>query len=114
LAEGVLALALLVSLQLAITWLSVRSERFQQFVKAQPRLVLHRGRFLDEAMREERVTREEVLAAIRSHGMKSASEALAVVLETDGSISVVGDSARHRTDRQDALEPILPQARADS
>ena len=51
LAEGVLALALLICLQYAITWLSVRSPRFQALVKAEPTLLVHRGRFLDGAMR---------------------------------------------------------------
>ena len=34
LAEGVLVFAVLIFLQLAITWLSTRSERFQGFIKA--------------------------------------------------------------------------------
>src|SRR5690348_14738538 len=53
LAEGVLALALLVFLQFAITWLSVRSPSFQSLVKSEPTLIMHRGRPLDAAMREQ-------------------------------------------------------------
>lgn len=87
--EGVLAFALLVGLQLAITWLSVRSERMQALVKAQPRLLLHRGRLLPEALREERVTEEELRAAVRAEGIGSLEEVAAVVLETDGSFSVL-------------------------
>jgi uncharacterized membrane protein YcaP (DUF421 family) len=87
--EGVLALALLIGLQLAIAWLSVRSERVQEFVKAQPRLLLHRGRMLPAALREERVTEEEVRAAARAQGIGSLGEVDAVVLETDGSFSVL-------------------------
>lgn len=89
LAEGVLAFALLIVLQLAITWLSVRSERFQALLKAQPRLLLHRGRLLPEALRRERVTEEEVRAALRAQGTASLEEVDAVVLETDGTFSVL-------------------------
>jgi uncharacterized membrane protein YcaP (DUF421 family) len=39
LSEGVLALALLISLQYLITWLSVRSESFQELIKAEPSLL---------------------------------------------------------------------------
>src|SRR5918911_4171620 len=46
LAEGVLAFALLILLQFAITWLSVRSGRVQGLVKAEPSLMLHHGRLL--------------------------------------------------------------------
>jgi uncharacterized membrane protein YcaP (DUF421 family) len=85
LAEGVLAMALLVFLQFAITWLSVRSSRFQEMVKSEPTLVMHQGRFLDGAMRTQRITREEIMAALRSNGLADA----AVVLETDGTIAVI-------------------------
>ena len=87
--EGVLAFALLILLQLAITWLSVRSERVQALVKAQPRLLLHRGRLLPEALRAERVTEEELRAAVRAQGAGSLEELDAVVLETDGTLSVL-------------------------
>ena len=89
LAEGLLAFALLVSLQFAITWLSVRSKAVRRSVKAEPALLLHRGQFLRRAMRAERVTEEEVRAAVRAAGVGSLDEAEAVVLETDGTVTVL-------------------------
>ncbi|MFN4090260.1 MAG: DUF421 domain-containing protein [Alphaproteobacteria bacterium] len=89
LSEGLLAFALLIGLQYAITWLSVRSEAFQRLIKAEPTLLLYRGRFLPAAMRTQRVTRDEILAVLRAQGVPRAEDAGAVVLETDGSISVV-------------------------
>jgi uncharacterized membrane protein YcaP (DUF421 family) len=89
LAEGVLAMTLLVFLQFAITWLSVRSSRFQEVVKSEPTLIMHQGRFLDGAMRTQRITREEIMAALRSNGLADAADVAAVVLETDGTVSVI-------------------------
>ncbi len=89
LAEGLLAFVLLVGLQYAVAWLSVRSPRFDALVKSEPSLLLHRGRFLDGAMRRQRVTREEVVSALRSSGLARPGDAAAVVLEADGSLSVV-------------------------
>jgi uncharacterized membrane protein YcaP (DUF421 family) len=89
LAEGVLALGLLIFLQYAITWLSVRSLRFQTLIKAEPILLLHRGRLLGGAMRAERITREEILAALRASGAADMRAIAAVVLETDGTLSVI-------------------------
>jgi uncharacterized membrane protein YcaP (DUF421 family) len=91
LAEGVAALGLLVVLQYGITWQSVRSPRFQALIKDEPTLLLHRGRFLDDAMKEQRLTREEVSAALRAGGVADLSQVAAVVLETDGSISIIQD-----------------------
>ena len=92
LAEGALALALLISLQYAIAWLSVRSPRLEGMIKAEPTLLLHRGRFLEQAMRAERITREEILAALRASGAAESQAIAAVVLETDGSLSVIAQA----------------------
>ena len=89
LADGLLGFALLVGLQYAVAWLSVRSPRFGAVVKSEPSLLLHRGRFLEGAMRRQRVTQEEVVSALRSSGLARPEDAAAVVLETDGSLSVV-------------------------
>ena len=106
LAEGVLAFALLILLQYAITWASIRSERFQGLIKAEPRLLLHRGRFLNGAMRVERVTTEEILAALRAEGVAERSAVLAVVLETDGTLSIVPGEAG--SERGDTLRNVSP------
>ncbi len=89
LVEGIVALSLLVFLQYAITWLSVRTDWFQEWVKAEPTLIAHDGAFLDDTLRRQRITREEVIAALRSSGLTEISQARSVILETDGSISVI-------------------------
>ena len=106
LAEGLLAFALLAGMQFVIAWLSVRSARFQGFVKAEPTLLLHRGRFLDAALRAERVTREEVLAVLRSNGVDDPAGVAAVVLETDGSFSVLESGPEAPTLRNVAEERL--------
>jgi uncharacterized membrane protein YcaP (DUF421 family) len=101
LAEGVLGMALLVFLQFVIAWLQARSPGFQALVKSEPTLIMHRGRFLDGALRAQRITREEVMAALRSNGVADGARVAAVVLETDGTIAVIQDAA------QDAEKPTL-------
>jgi uncharacterized membrane protein YcaP (DUF421 family) len=89
LTAGLLALALLVALQLAVAWLSARSPPFRGFVKSQPRLLFARGSMIDEALLDERVAPEEVWAAMRASGHADPEDVAAVVLETDGTFSVV-------------------------
>lgn len=104
LAAGLTAFALLCFLQYAATFSSVRSRRIQQLIKGEPALVYHQGAFLPAAMKRERVTREEVEAAARGAGRAGLAEVESVVLETDGSFSVItGDAARER---------LLTEARA--
>ena len=96
LAEGLLALFLLCGLQFAVAYLSVRSERIEAMVKSEPTLLLYKGRFLEAAMRRERMTKGEVLAALRAQGVGDVSQAEAAVLESDGSVSVVTSAGADR------------------
>ncbi|MBR2513618.1 MAG: DUF421 domain-containing protein [Halomonas sp.] len=89
LAEGALALALLISLQFIITWLSVRFSWVKRLITGEPLMLLYRGEYLTAALRQARVTKEEVRSAVRSSGVGQLSAVEAVVLETDGSLSVV-------------------------
>ncbi len=94
-------MALLVFFQFAITWLSVRSSGFRDLVKSEPTLIMHQGELLDGAKQAQRITRDEVMAAVRSNGLMDASQAAAVVLETDGTIAVITAA------EQEAAAPTL-------
>lgn len=89
LAEGALAFALLIGLQFLVTWSSVRARWVRQLATGEPRMLLYCGNLLPTALLKARVTEDEVRAAIRSAGHDSLEQVHAVVLETDGSFSVV-------------------------
>lgn len=89
LVEGIAAMGLLITLQYAITWLSVRSGRVRRAVKNTPTLLLREGEVRHDAMHEQRVTESELQAAVRSQGHASLESIDAVVLETDGTFSVI-------------------------
>ena len=89
LAEGVLAFVTLAGMQFVVAWLSVRSPRFSNLVKSEPTLLLRDGRFLRDAMRRQRVTEIELVAALRNQGVGDADKVAAVVLETDGTFSII-------------------------
>ena len=89
LADGAVAFGLLAALQFSVAWLSIRAPWFRRLVKSDPTLLVRDGVFLRDAMRRERVDRDEILAAIRNNGITTVNEVGAVVLETDGSFSVL-------------------------
>lgn len=90
LAQGTMAFAVLIGLQFVITWTSVRMRWVRKLVTGEPSLSLHRGKYLQSELQRTRVTEDEILAAVRSAGLSAVEEVAAVVLETDGSFSVVG------------------------
>jgi uncharacterized membrane protein YcaP (DUF421 family) len=92
LAEGLLALALLIALQWVVAWGSVRSQQVSELVKSEPQILYHRGAMIEAALKRERVTPEEIAAAARGSGYGELDEVDTVLLETDGSFSVIGRS----------------------
>lgn len=88
-AEAATAFLLLAGLQYVVSWLEVRWPAFAGLVTAQPSLLFYRGRFLEAAMRKERIRREDMLGAIRKNRLSGLSQVEAIVLESDGTLSVV-------------------------
>ena len=87
--QGLAAFALLIALQYAVTWSGLRFPWVRRIVTGEPRLLALRGRPLADEMRRARVAEDELRAALRARGFASLSEVEAVVLETDGSLSVL-------------------------
>lgn len=92
-AEGVLALALLVALQFVMSWMTVRSTFVRRLIKSEPAYLYRDRAYVEKRLLLERVTEAEVRAAVRQQGIGSMKEVEAVVLETDGSVSIVRRSA---------------------
>ncbi|RLV55672.1 DUF421 domain-containing protein [Aeromicrobium phragmitis] len=88
-AEGVVALGLLTGLQLVVAWISSHWPKVRSLVTAAPTLLVRDGMIVPEALRRHRLTESEVHQAIRSSGSGSLSNMAAVVLETNGTISVI-------------------------
>ncbi len=88
LAEGVLALAVLIVLQFVVSWSSHRWRRAERLVKSEP-VLLYRSGFLHGSMRRTRMTEDEVRQAARASGEASLDDVAAVMLETDGTLSVL-------------------------
>ena len=90
-AQGMTAFGLLVGLQYAVTWASVRSDTFASLVKSDPTILYYKGRFFRDAMRRERVPEGEILGAIRQSGQGAPAEIAAVVLESNGELIVMNE-----------------------
>lgn len=107
LAEGATALGLLVALQFVVTWLSTRTRWVRRLVTGEPSLLAFRGQLIGGALKRARVTEDEVRAAVRAQGLAQLGDVEAVVLETDGSFSVVrrpprGGDAPESREEEDA------------
>lgn len=88
-AEGTVALILLAALQYFAALVSSRRPRSRTVLTARPTVLVDHGVVLDTALREQRVSPGEINQAVRASGVGDLGRIAAVVLETDGSLSVI-------------------------
>lgn len=87
--EGVAALAVLALLQSVVATVTARYPRARAVVTAEPTLLLRDGVLLHQALTQQRLTASEVRQSIRASGHGDLKDVAAVVLETDGTLSVI-------------------------
>lgn len=86
---GLVAAAVLVGLDRGLRFLEQRSKRVEQIIEGEARMLIRNGVVLGKALREEDISTDELMAALRQHGVLRPDQVELAVLETDGSISVV-------------------------
>ncbi|MFL0584764.1 DUF421 domain-containing protein [Solibacillus silvestris] len=87
--EGLLAFVLLILLQFLLTFTSVRWKKFNKVIKSEPSLLYLNGSFLRETMKKERISEGDILQSVRNDGIGDLKEVKAIVLENDGSLSII-------------------------
>jgi uncharacterized membrane protein YcaP (DUF421 family) len=110
-AEGAVALAMLTVLQLLVASTTSRLPFTRKVLTAEPTYLVRDGVLDEAAMRNERIAAAEVRQALRSSGAGSLQEVAAVILETDGTLSVI---TRSRAGDSWALEDVRDSTRPDS
>lgn len=93
-AEGVTAFAILIGLQYTIAWLTVRSDKVKKLIKNEPSLLYYNGEYLKDVMNHSRVVKGEIEQSVRNQGYANLESVEAVVLETDGSFSIISKSGK--------------------
>ncbi|NNC59920.1 MAG: DUF421 domain-containing protein [Erythrobacter sp.] len=96
--QSMVAIAALFFVQLLVSRIRKDHDPFEQAIQNEPVLLMREGAFCEQAMKEERVTRSDLVAKLRDANVLEMSKVRAVVLETTGDISVM---------HGETLEPVL-------
>jgi uncharacterized membrane protein YcaP (DUF421 family) len=98
---GLVSASILLLMNLLFTWLLNRFPQLEKRVVGEPAVLVSEGSVQWERMKGEGVTRDELMAALREHGVTRLDDVRLAVLEVDGDISVVPrDSLVHRSRRR--------------
>ena len=87
--EGISSILVLYLLQFLVTKYASISPQFSSFILSEPRIVFYQGQFLPDAMRAERLTRQEIECAMRSEGVHSFDDVEAIVFESDAKLTII-------------------------
>jgi uncharacterized membrane protein YcaP (DUF421 family) len=86
---GLLIIGTLLVVNFAVNWLEIRLPLFREAFVGEPTIIAQDGKWRTQAMRREGVSQREAEMALREHGVERVEDTRLVVLETDGSFSVV-------------------------
>jgi uncharacterized membrane protein YcaP (DUF421 family) len=105
--DGIQGFFLLIFLQYAITWLSVRYKKVKKLITSNPTLLVYKGEMLEDVMKRERITVEEVYVAVRKSGKTNLEDIYAIVLETTGTMNVIPESKQINENTQPRKQEAL-------
>ncbi|MGZ4149432.1 MAG: DUF421 domain-containing protein [Actinomycetota bacterium] len=91
---GLAAAGVLLLVNFAVVRLVGHGGRAERFLEGVPTLLVKDGAFVDQALRHEGLASDEVMMAVREHGIDDVRAVRAAYLEPDGTISVIPIDAK--------------------
>jgi uncharacterized membrane protein YcaP (DUF421 family) len=104
---GVLAALTLFIVNFFMKYLQLRFPWFSKAIQGEPIMLVYHGKILDSHLRLARISKDEVLEAIREHGVASEKEVDLAILEVDGNISVLSHEYSKKSNRRRKAHKIL-------
>lgn len=103
------AAALIASLHLALSIISLHIPRFRRVVEEEPRILMRNGKILKDQLRKAKMTTEAFLMDLRLMDAADLNEVDYAVLEANGQISVIKKSNYQSLTPNDMQKDALPK-----
>ena len=87
--SGVVPVLILVSLELVVSVLMMKSRRFRRLICGSPVVIIEDGRLLQKQLKRLRLTNDDLLAQLRQQNIFSLGDVQYCIMETNGSLSVL-------------------------
>ena len=94
---GLLAATTLFILNYIFKYALFRSKRFSELLEGEPLILISHGRVQDKNLRKLKITFNELLEAIREHGVSDIKEVNLAIFEVDGNISIQSNDFQKRS-----------------
>jgi uncharacterized membrane protein YcaP (DUF421 family) len=107
LSGGLVAALTLFVVNYGLKYLQYRFPRFGKVVEGNAIILIFKGKINDEHLRKAQITTDELLEAVREHGVPSVIEVDLAILEVDGNISVLSNEYQRKTVKRRKAHKIL-------
>lgn len=97
LAGGLIAALTLFILNYIIKIISFKSKTFSSLLEGEPVMLVYKGFIKKDKLKSEKITLDELNAVVREHGLEKVEDAELIMLEKDGSISVISKELKNQT-----------------
>lgn len=87
--NGIVAILMLLVAEVALSLVSLHSEKARQIICGKPTILIEKGRLVPQAMRESRVNLNDLMEQLRTKSYPDISDVEYAILETNGQISVI-------------------------
>ena len=104
---GLVAAASLFVINYIIKQLQFRFPIFGKAIQGEALMLVFKGEILPAHLNKARITKDELMEAVREHGIASVSEVDLAVLEVDGNISILSTGNCKKTTRRRKAHKIV-------
>jgi uncharacterized membrane protein YcaP (DUF421 family) len=91
LSGGLVAASTLFVLNYIFKSLQYRYPRFSKVIQGDATMLIYKGKMIESHMKMAKITQEELMEAVREHGVETVKEVDLAIMEVDGSISVLSN-----------------------
>lgn len=97
LSGGLVAASTLFIMNYIFKYLQYKFPKFGKVVEGDAIMLVYKGKVIEKHLEKARITQDELMEAIREHGVPTVKEVDLAILEVDGNISVLSNEYQKKT-----------------
>jgi uncharacterized membrane protein YcaP (DUF421 family) len=107
LSGGLVAAITLFIVNYVLKFLQYHFPKFGRVVQGDATMLIYKGKILDSHLKIAKISHDELMEAVREHGVASVKEVDLAILEVDGNISVLSEKYQKRTTKRRRAHKVI-------
>ena len=87
--NAIIPILFILSIEVILSTIKNKSEKLKGFIEGKPQYIIYKGRVLQKAMKDNRISINELLSEMRTQGVSDISEIYYAAVEQGGTLSII-------------------------